>query len=192
MDEAYSIESGLSWVFRALVDLFSDANRAKMGKIKVSWGWGWLNLDKLGGVIYGLLAIIVGGRAWKMKGKVDWRELAILIFILAEGMFLFKTGMLERYFFPAFPAAVVMFVLLKGRIRYWLGLQFLVWFVNLWYAFFRRDISWVSYWFQEIGGGLVRWLSLLNLIIFFLIVREVWNFERGWWKGEVKKSGGER
>lgn len=107
----------------------------------------------------------------KRQKKLLFGTIASL-FMIGFGSFLFLTNVLERYFFAAFaPMIVIMFVSVETLV-YAVLMNFVV-FANLIWAFYRR-------WFDEIDAPftsnnflLIRALSMVNVLGFFVIVKRL-------------------
>jgi hypothetical protein len=92
------------------------------------------------------------------------------LFIIGMGNFLFLTGMMERYFFPALaPMVVLMFTYPKMLIRS--VIVNLILFANIIYSFYRRGSDEIAYPFTNYNFLLMRALSLTSVLIFFTQIR---------------------
>ena len=83
------------------------------------------------------------------------------------------TGMLERYFFPAFMASILLLVLNFKNYGYLFILQNILWFINLYYSFFLRDSGFLRLAFSSNNFLLVRLFSLMSIFTYILIVRRL-------------------
>jgi len=110
-----------------------------------------------------------------LKSKIKSKHLPILsiIYIISQGSFLFMTGMLERYFFPAFMASILLLVLNFKNYGYLFILQNILWFINLYYSFFLRDSGFLRLAFSSNNFLLVRLFSLMSIFTYILIVRRL-------------------
>ncbi len=97
------------------------------------------------------------------------------IFIISTGSFLFLTNMLERYFYPALPSMVVMMVI-SPRVTLEIAISNLLLFANLIWSFYRRRFDEIDHPFTNNNFLLIRLLSLLNLLIFFRVLKNLKAF----------------
>jgi Gpi18-like mannosyltransferase len=133
----------------------------------------FLDLDQIGLVLFILLNLLIVMVLWKVKLYSLFQEFFFLIFSIytvGEGAFLFKTGMVERYFLPAFLATVVLFLLTDKKIKIALFLQMLIWFFNLFCSFFWRESALIKIILEGNNYLVVRVISLLNLIVYIFII----------------------
>lgn len=146
----------------------------------------FLTLDQIGTIIISLITLFAGFIWWRknprsLPERVIW--LSFLFYFVAAGTFLFKTGMLERYFLPAFLPTVILFFMVEKRLKLAFLLQNLIWFVNLFYSFFLRDTAFINTIFIENHYLGVRLFSLFNLLVYFFIFLKLknldFNFKRG-------------
>jgi len=82
------------------------------------------------------------------------------------------TGMLERYFFPTFLSSLIIMALYWQKFGKLMLIQQLIWFLNLIYAYYHRDIEFISHFFKNNDFIFIRLLSLSSLFIFFLIAKK--------------------
>lgn len=139
----------------------------------------FLSLDQIGMGLFFLINFFAAFLWWQkssrsLVSRVFW--LVLLVYFIAAGTFLFKTGMLERYFLPAFLVTVILFFMVERRLKVVLLLQNLIWLVNLCYSFFLRDSAFFQTIFIENHYLGTRLFSLFNLLVYFLIV---YNLIRG-------------
>ncbi|MBU1117718.1 hypothetical protein KKD37_02020 [Patescibacteria group bacterium] len=104
-------------------------------------------------------------------------KLFFIIFFISQGTFLLVTGMLERYFFPAFISSVLLMFLSFKNFGYLMILQNLLWLLNLFYAYFQRDVGWVKELFEDNSLFLVRIISLISLVNFYAICRKYFQIK---------------
>lgn len=138
-----------------------------------SFRLGFLSLDSLSNGIFVLLNFFVILFWWRWANKNSSRSFRLILFniviyLIVEGTFIFKTNMLERYFLPALVSLTILFFLANNRLKMILFCQNLIWFLNLIYAFFWRNNVFIASFFKDNHGLVVRALSLLNLVIFFV------------------------
>ncbi|MFZ2153339.1 MAG: hypothetical protein WAV41_04830 [Microgenomates group bacterium] len=105
-------------------------------------------------LIYLLLNLTIA--IFILKSKPSIVNYLVSAYILSQGSFLFMTGMMERYFFPAFLAATILMTINFHHLKYVLFLQQICWFINL---VFARPQSVI----------LVKSFSLISLCLFFYI-----------------------
>ncbi len=125
-------------------------------------------------LFYALVNVVAAINFKKQKSKL----LGMLsgIFIVGMGSFIFMATMLERYFFPALvPMAVLMFS--KPKILLWCVLMNIIFAANILYSFYHRGSDEISRPFTNSNFLLMRALSLLQVIGFTLITRNLLNFK---------------
>ena len=105
--------------------------------------------------------------------KINFNHTLFVIFFIAQGSFLFMTGILERYFFPAFLASLIIMVIYWHKFGKLMLIQQLIWFINLIYAYYHRDIGLISFVFKSNNFILIRLISLLNIFIYFSIYKKI-------------------
>lgn len=137
------------------------------GTIKFSF----FTLDNLGIFIFCLINILALYLFLKYKKqfKDKYSLLMFLIYLIIQGSFLFMTSMLERYFMLALIPSVVLMVCFFKKIGKNMIIQQIIWFLNLIYAFYWRDYGIIKTIFLGSGSIIIRLLSLVSLINFFLI-----------------------
>lgn len=122
----------------------------------------------LGLALFSFINLAVFSYVLKQKNRL----FAVLVglFTIGFGSFLFLTGMLERYFFPAFvPMILIMFT--KPKAFIWGVLINIVVFANLIFAFFRRSTDEIANLFTNNNFLLIKVLSAVNLAGFFLFLK---------------------
>lgn len=132
---------------------------------------GPISIKQLGTFMFMLINLL--GFSYLLKKREKNTEFPALLFysyFVSEGIFLFYIGMAERYFFPAFLFASLLFFLIKDiRVKIAVGFQFVLWYLNLYLPFFMRD-SFVIDRFLKANNQLgTRVLSLMNVLIFIFI-----------------------
>jgi len=124
----------------------------------------------LGLILFSFINLAVFSYVLKRKDRL----LATLVglFTIGLGNFLFLTGMLERYFFPAFvPMIVVMFT--KPKAFIWGVLINIVVFANLVFSFFRRSTDEIANLFTNNNFLLIKALSAVNVASFLLFLKNL-------------------
>lgn len=92
------------------------------------------------------------------------------IFIAGMASFLFMPSMLERYFFPAYPAMVILaFSNIKLLVN--LLIANLIFFANIVYAFYRRQSDEIYHIFIDINFLLIKTLSIIQTMVFLNMIR---------------------
>jgi Gpi18-like mannosyltransferase len=143
------------------------------------------------GVIFSLLIYSLGIYLLRKFNnfKNDFFIINLLIYVTIEGLFLFNSGMVERYFLLSLVPLIFLLILIKNSKMKWLFLiQNIIWFTNLFYSFFRRDFSEMATIFQSNNFAIIRLFSVGNIIIYlliiFLVVNEIikqkniqWNYQ---------------
>ncbi|HWS49343.1 MAG TPA: hypothetical protein VN174_04815 [Candidatus Methanoperedens sp.] len=131
-----------------------------------------LSLDSIGLIAFVLINIIsIRYLVIHKKQNQSPIHLFFLIFFISEATFLFMTGMLERYFFPAFLASVLLMFLDYKNFGMYIIIQNIIWFLNLFYSYYQREIPWIKDLFEMNYFLLIRLLSLASIINFVLICR---------------------
>jgi Gpi18-like mannosyltransferase len=131
-----------------------------------------IKLDSLGLIFY-LLINVVGFYIVSKKSKLNtFRKLIFILFFIGQGTFLFMTGMLERYFFPAFLASIILMFIEFKQVGVYMIAQNIFWLLNLFYSFYQRDVSWIKILFEGNSNLLIRIISLISLLNYFLIFRK--------------------
>lgn len=129
-----------------------------------------LSLDIYSTYFYIILNIVSLKILFSRK-KTPLTSWLFLIFFISQGSFLFMTGMLERYFFPAFLASILLIFLTPKYFAKPLILQNIIWFLNMYYAYFQRESGFIKTIFEGNNNLLIRLISLLSLINFYIIFR---------------------
>ncbi|MBM3208987.1 hypothetical protein FJZ40_01705 [Candidatus Shapirobacteria bacterium] len=129
------------------------------------------SLTQIGNIIVAMIMTGLFRFWWRNQTRIVWpNALIVFLLVIGESWFLFKTGMLERYFFVVFLPTTIMLFMGAREIVLPLLVQNIVWFGNLFYSFFQRDYSSVKYLFEGHNYLLIRALSLINLVVFIYIV----------------------
>ena len=137
-----------------------------------SYKVGFLSLDQWGNIFFVLINVFGLSLFLKKDKSVLNRleSLSLAAYFIGEGTFLFKTGMAERYFLPAFFFLYILFFLTKDkRIRVVILVQFLVWFINLSSSFFLSDYSFLDIIFRQNNFLGTRIVSLANVFVFLYL-----------------------
>lgn len=103
--------------------------------------------------------------------KTNFHHILFYIFIISQTAFLFLTNMLDRYFIPGFISSVIIMVLYWKKFGLLMVLQQITWFLNLIYAYYYRDNQLIFSIFRNSNFLLIRFLSFLNLFVFFVILK---------------------
>ncbi len=128
-------------------------------------------LISIGLLLYILINVVFIYHFLKSKNH-SFSHLLFTIYFLGQGSFLLLTNMLERYFFPALLASILIMVLYWKKFGRLMLLQQLIWFLNLIYAYYHRQSEFISYVFKENNFIFVRLLSFCSLLIFFLLTKK--------------------
>jgi Gpi18-like mannosyltransferase len=131
-----------------------------------------IKLDSLGLIFYVALNIVSLSILSKISKQNMFKKLIFILFFIGQGTFLFMTGMLERYFFPAFLASIILMFIEFKQFGVYIIAQNMIWLSNLVYSFYQRDVGWVKMLFESNSNLLIRILSLLSLINFILISKQ--------------------
>ncbi len=128
-------------------------------------------LDNFGFFIYFLLNILAFYLLFRYKKqfKDKYSLLMFLIYLITQGSFLFMTSMLERYFLLALAPSIILMICFYKIIGIKMIVQQTIWFLNLIYAFYWRDFGIIKNIFLGSNSIVIRLLSILSLINFFLI-----------------------
>lgn len=129
-------------------------------------------------MVWGRLAaiiIIFGIAFWqrKIKRKFDFSDYAFLATISAFAAFLFLTNMHERYLYPVFPFLIIVWGLVRREtiFRIIIILSFIYW-INMYNLWWQPDLPWVKMILTAHSFFVPRVLSVLNLLVFVLMVKE--------------------
>ncbi len=131
-----------------------------------------MKLDTFGLIFFILINICAVYFYFKNKYPNNLTRLSFILFFISQATFLFMTGMLERYFFPAFIASIILLFLNFKDFGFYMIIQNLIWFLNLFYSFYQRQIGWVKFLFESNSFILIRILSLISLLNLFLITKK--------------------
>lgn len=131
-----------------------------------------INYDQLGMVLMLVLNCLLAYFWYRKKGKpivnrIFW--LCAVIYFIAEGTFLFKTGMAERYFYPALLPLIIIFFMTNWKIKAAIAAQISIWFINLFYVFFSREIDLLQTIFEQ-NYWTTRLFSLGNIAVYFILL----------------------
>jgi len=137
-----------------------------------------LKLDTLGLIFFLLINVFAIYFYIKKNKSNDLTKLSFILFFISQATFLFMTGMLERYFFPAFIASIILMFLNFKDFGIYMIIQNLIWFLNLFYSFYQRQIGWVKLLFESNSLMLIRILSLISLINLFLITKKFLSLKK--------------
>ncbi|MFA6007173.1 MAG: hypothetical protein WC784_00820 [Candidatus Shapirobacteria bacterium] len=131
-----------------------------------------LTLDSIGVIFYLLINAVSIFIMSKNKGQNGPTKLFFILFFIGQGVFLFMTGMLERYFFPAFLASILLMFLNFKQFGLYMIIQNIIWLLNLIYSFYQRDVGWMRTLFEGNSNLLIRIISLISLINFILVFKK--------------------
>lgn len=121
-------------------------------------------------IIINIIAIYLFYKFFDSNQKKQYKLLSFILFFISQGSFLFMTGMLERYFFPGFIASVLLLFFCFSEVGYLIIFQHFLWFINMLYAFYLRNLGFIRPLFWNNNYLLTRILSLFALTNFFLII----------------------
>lgn len=130
---------------------------------------GWSTTFRLFGInalIWGLIFLaIVNFYAFKnfIKEK-NLKNLIISLYLISAGSYLFATGMLDRYFYPAI-VFLGLAVFYFPKLLKWFIITALIFSFNLFYSWGFPILSDLLIWKNEY---IIRFFSLLNIIVFFI------------------------
>jgi Gpi18-like mannosyltransferase len=136
----------------------------------------FLTLDQIGNFFFLLInvwaAVLILGKKQSNFPKIT--KILFLGYFVAEGTYIFKTGMAERYFFPAFLFLyLLLFLINKSNLRKAFYLQMGIWFINLIVSFFLRDYAWLDLIFRQNNYWGTRFISLINVLVYLYIVKSL-------------------
>lgn len=94
------------------------------------------------------------------------------IFTVGMGYFLFMPTMLERYFFPAFPAMIIL-ALTRPKLILNMVIMNLILFANLIYSYYRRESDEIYHFFIDNNYLLIRVVSAVQVILFTTFIRSL-------------------
>lgn len=142
-----------------------------------------LSAKTTGYLVYILLNALCMIYLRKVK-KEKLGSIIATVFIVGLGSYLFLTNMLERYFYSAFPALVMLVFLNPRIIKYALFINIIL-FANLFWSFYRRGSDELDHPFTDNNFFLIRILSVLIVVLFVLVSRALLK-EHSLIKGKVK------
>ncbi|MBI2590569.1 MAG: hypothetical protein HYW33_01670 [Candidatus Blackburnbacteria bacterium] len=122
--------------------------------------------------IWGYLSVAILN-VWAVK-KLKIRSLENLflaIFIVGFGSWLFLTNMLERYILGGIVAGFLLTIYRPQLLKYWLILS-AIFLLNLYHGFWFPHLPFLQSVLKVNEGVLTRFLSLLNVILFFIFLRK--------------------
>lgn len=128
-----------------------------------------LSYETWGYLFYIILNVIIF--AYLRKGKLNLEKMIFGVFFIGLGSFLFMTNMLERYFFAAFPALVVLMFTDTKKMS-WAIIMNLLLFANLVWAFYRRSVGSVDAIFVSKNFLLVKLTSLLLIASWYVLTEK--------------------
>lgn len=140
-----------------------------------------LTLDQWGQLFFIGIIFATGLMMFKKREpfEKEINHLCFLAYFIAEGTFLFRTNMAERYFLPAFLFLYLLFFLIKSKsLRIAILIQMFLWFINLSTSFFLSDSHWLDVILRQNNYWGTRVLSFFNLLIFMFIVNMYFKKER--------------
>jgi len=136
---------------------------------------GFLTLDQWGNLFFILINLAAAKLILVNRQESINKRLSKFLFVgyfVAEGTFLFKTGMAERYFFPAFLFIYILFFISNNDyLKKAILLQMAVWFINLTSSFFLSDYSWIDLVFRQYNYLGTRVVSLINVLVYLYIFK---------------------
>lgn len=139
----------------------------------------------IGAAIWGYLSLMVFF-VWSIRiilKKNSLQNLLLSLYILSSGSYLFATGMVDRYFFPAIGFLLLLIPFFNRLLKWWLLVSF-IFFINLFYSWgFPFFDPTYEAWKNEL---IIRFLSLTQLVLFFIIVykTEVYKYFPGYKNNE--------
>lgn len=129
-----------------------------------------ISLDTYSLLFY-ILLNVSAAKLFLSSKKSSPSLLLFLIFYISQGSFLLMTGMLERYFFPAYLASIILIFLRPKYFAWPLIMQNFFWFINMFYAYFQRESDPIKHLFENNHNFLIRIISLLSILNFYFIYR---------------------
>lgn len=136
----------------------------------------FLTLDQIGDLFSFAIICLTAIAIFDFQKKTNFSQrlehLCFWAYFLSEGIFLFKTNMAERYFLPGFIFLFLFYFLVDSKkIKTAILFQFFVWLINLVSSFYMRDVHFFQILFRENGYLGTRIFSLLNVAVYFYIIR---------------------
>lgn len=131
----------------------------------------YLSLDSIGIILYLLINTYIARLLFNSKKNLSPILLSFYIFFISQASFLSMTGMLERYFFPAFLASILLMFFDFKNFGIFMLTQNILWFLNLFYSYYQREITWIKELFEMNNFLFIRLLSLASIINFVFICR---------------------
>ncbi len=154
-----SISAFNFWTIFAKIDRDFDFSRFLLIPANI---WGYIFF-----LIINLLTF-----SWVRREKNNLLAVVVGVFTIGLGSFFFMTGMLERYFFSAFPPLVIL-LFTKPKLAFYLILINITLFLNLIWAFYRRTSDEIGRPFTNNGFLVIKILSLVNVFAYVKCTRKL-------------------
>lgn len=135
--------------------------------------WGLVNRYLLGvqALYWGYLALI-SFSIWAtliIKNNLGFKSLIIGLYLVSAGSYLFVTGMVDRYFFPATIFLTILVFYYPKLFKWWIA-TLVVYSVNLFYSWGYPFLNDLTAWKNPL---IIRIFSFLNLLIFWISISEM-------------------
>lgn len=106
--------------------------------------------------------------------KNSLKNLLLSLYILASGLYLFSTGMVDRYFFPSVVFLLLLIPFYPQLLRLWLMVS-AVFFINMLYSW--GFPFWDPTYEAWTNGLIIRFFSFMQIVLFFQVIRKtnVWQ-----------------
>ena len=122
------------------------------------------------GIVFFILINLFVIKRFLLNFKLE--NILFSLYIVGLGNFFFNTGMLERYFFPAFPFLVILIFIWQKIPIYLIGINIIL-FLNLIWAFFRRSVGVIDHLFSDYDFLFIRLLSFANIIFWYFSIKNL-------------------
>ncbi|MBI3397000.1 hypothetical protein HY045_00830 [Candidatus Woesebacteria bacterium] len=136
----------------------------EIDKTFVSTGIGYLNIERLGILLYLLINAVVIRHLFESQENLLNKTL-VGVFMVSFGTFIFLSSMLERYFSPGFISLIIIMIT-SPKILAKMIIVNTILFLNLFWAFYRRTSDEIGTIFTNYNYFLIRLLSAVMVILY--------------------------
>ncbi len=135
---------------------------------------GWATTFHLFGIIaliWGIIFLIILN-FWSVitfRKNGGLKGLVMSIYLIAAGSYLFATGMVDRYFYPAVVFLGILVFYFPKLFKWWILVTF-IFSANLFYSWGFPLLTDLTAWKSDL---IIRLFSFLNILIFFIILYKI-------------------
>lgn len=140
--------------------------------ISPSGGWSTtFHLLGLSALVWGIafLIIINAVAIITFHKNPGFKGLMLAFYLIAAGSYLFATGMVDRYFYPAIVFLGVLTLYYKKLFKWWI-LTCLIFSINLFYSWGFPILNDLTAWKSEL---IIRFFSFLNIVVFLICAKKM-------------------